>query len=137
MKKVDVFLGGTCGKNDWRDRIMPELDRLGITYFNPVVPNWTPECQLAEDFHKETAGIQVYYLGNPMDPLVPEVSAYSCFELGCAGTDMLVAIAIDEWNNTHLQKAMYKIAADLALKGVTVHTNLEELVKAIKRRLGK
>ncbi len=40
MKKV--FLGGTCNESQWRDYIMSHLK---IDYFNPVVEDWTPECQ--------------------------------------------------------------------------------------------
>lgn len=46
-----IFLGGTCAGDPWRESLMPELDKLGISYFNPVVPDWTPECI---DTEKET-----------------------------------------------------------------------------------
>ena len=49
-----VFLGGTCAGDTWRDTITPELDRLGISYFNPVVKDWTPECIAIENQEKET-----------------------------------------------------------------------------------
>lgn len=41
MKKV--FLGGTCNNSKWRD-----IEKLKIDYFNPVVKNWTPQCQEEE-----------------------------------------------------------------------------------------
>lgn len=44
-KKSKVFLGGTCGESTWRDTLIPMLD---IDYFNPVVDDWTPECQEEE-----------------------------------------------------------------------------------------
>jgi hypothetical protein len=37
-----VFLGGTCNNSKWRDILIPKLK---VSYFNPVVENWTPECQ--------------------------------------------------------------------------------------------
>jgi hypothetical protein len=43
MKKV--FLGGTCNGSTWRDSLVKSLK---IDYFNPVVKNWTPECQAEE-----------------------------------------------------------------------------------------
>lgn len=49
-----IFLGGTCAEDPWRETLMPELDKLGISYFNPVVPNWTPECIEIENTEKET-----------------------------------------------------------------------------------
>lgn len=49
-----IFLGGTCAETTWRETLMPELDKLGISYFNPVVENWTPECVDIENQEKET-----------------------------------------------------------------------------------
>jgi len=43
MKKV--FLGGTCNDSQWRDEL---IKKLNIEYFNPVVKDWTPECQEEE-----------------------------------------------------------------------------------------
>ena len=42
---VKVFLGGTCNNSTWRDTLIPLLK---IDYFNPVVDDWTPECQEQE-----------------------------------------------------------------------------------------
>jgi hypothetical protein len=47
-----IFLGGTCADTTWRDELIKELDKLGIEYFNPVVENWTPECQAIEEDEK-------------------------------------------------------------------------------------
>lgn len=41
----EVFLGGTCNGSKWRDILIPKLK---ISYFNPVVYNWTEE-----DYQKE------------------------------------------------------------------------------------
>jgi hypothetical protein len=43
MKKV--FLGGTCNGSEWREHLKPLLN---IDYFDPVVKDWTPECQAEE-----------------------------------------------------------------------------------------
>ena len=45
MEKVKVFLGGTCDKSTRRKELDEKLDQERIETFNPVVPNWTPECQ--------------------------------------------------------------------------------------------
>ena len=49
-----IFLGGTCAGDPWRETLIPELDKLGVSYFNPVVENWTPECIAIENAEKET-----------------------------------------------------------------------------------
>ena len=44
-----VFLGGTCNGSTWRDKLIP---MLRMDYFNPVVKDWTPECQAKEEVEK-------------------------------------------------------------------------------------
>ena len=46
-----IFLGGTWAETKWRDELINKLNK--IPYFNPVVEDWTPECQLIEIEEKE------------------------------------------------------------------------------------
>ena len=48
--KNRIFLGGTCAESTWRDELIPQLT---VDYFNPVVKDWTPECQQNEIDEKE------------------------------------------------------------------------------------
>ena len=57
MKKV--FLGGTCANIKWREKLIPILK---INYFNPVVENWTPECQIEEIKQREKCDFVLYTL---------------------------------------------------------------------------
>lgn len=45
MKNKKVFLGGTCNNSIWRDDLIKDLK---IDFYNPVVPDWTPECMEEE-----------------------------------------------------------------------------------------
>jgi Nucleoside 2-deoxyribosyltransferase like len=37
MEAPEVFLGGSCNPTTWRaDVAMPELQKLGISFYNPV-----------------------------------------------------------------------------------------------------
>ena len=47
MEKIKkcVYLGGTCNKSKWRENL---IQMLKIDYYNPVVPDWTPECMAEE-----------------------------------------------------------------------------------------
>lgn len=56
MKKK-VFLGGTCNGSEWRDRLIPMLN---IDWFNPVVPDWTPECMEEEIRQRESCDYCLY-----------------------------------------------------------------------------
>jgi len=37
---LTLFLGGTVGKSDWRENIIPLLEHEKLQYFNPVVDDW-------------------------------------------------------------------------------------------------
>lgn len=55
-----VFLGGTCNNSTWRNELIPNLK---IDYFNPVVDDWTPECQAEEERQKnELCNIHLYVI---------------------------------------------------------------------------
>ena len=62
-----VFLGGTCNGSTWRDKLIP---MLRIDYFNPVVEDWTPECQKEEERQKnEECNYQLYVITPKMTGL--------------------------------------------------------------------
>ena len=55
-----VFLGGTCNESTWREKLIPALK---IEYFNPVVDDWTPECQAEEERQKnDVCNIHLYVI---------------------------------------------------------------------------
>ncbi|MDE2096722.1 MAG: hypothetical protein KGL39_05690 [Patescibacteria group bacterium] len=54
---IKVFLGGTCNGSTWRERLIP---LLAIDYFNPVVEDWTPECQEEERRQRITSNYCLY-----------------------------------------------------------------------------
>jgi len=55
-----VFLGGTCNGSTWRDRMIPLLNKEGIEYFNPLVPDWTEEAQKNELRERESCDFCLY-----------------------------------------------------------------------------
>jgi len=64
--KNRIFLGGTCNQTTWRGEMIPHLDPA-IEYFNPVVEDWTPECQAQEIDEKENkCNIHYYCLTSNM-----------------------------------------------------------------------
>ena len=65
MKRV--FLGGTCGKSNWRFDLEKYSD---IEYFNPVVDDWTEECQAIEIDEKENkCNIHLYVITSETDSI--------------------------------------------------------------------
>lgn len=64
MTKQRVFLGGTCSTSTWRNELMPVIK---ADYFNPVVEDWTPECQAIEIDEKENkCNIHLYVITKEM-----------------------------------------------------------------------
>jgi Nucleoside 2-deoxyribosyltransferase like len=55
-----VFLGGTCNNSTWRNIIIPQL--VGINAFNPVVEDWTPDCQAEERKQREECDYCLYVI---------------------------------------------------------------------------
>ncbi|KAK2585414.1 hypothetical protein KPH14_010083 [Odynerus spinipes] len=61
----EVFLGGSCNPTTWRSEIaIPTLQRLGITYYNPQVPQWGPELIAQEYEAKQTARVLLFVIDN-------------------------------------------------------------------------
>lgn len=56
---LKAFLGGTCNNSEWRNKLIPMLD---IDYFNPVVKDWTPECQAEEIRQRELCDFVLYVI---------------------------------------------------------------------------
>lgn len=56
---MKVFLGGTCNGSKWRDKLIPKLK---IDFFNPVVDDWTPECQEEEIRQRQNCDYCLYVI---------------------------------------------------------------------------
>ena len=59
---VKVFLGGTCNESNWRDILITKLDKTKVDYFNPVVDDWTEECQKREMYEREHCDFCLYVI---------------------------------------------------------------------------
>jgi len=59
-----IFLGGTCGDSTWREDLIKDLQG---DFFNPVVKDWTEECQAIEEYEKrENCNIHLYVITKEM-----------------------------------------------------------------------
>ncbi len=132
MKKVTVFLGGTCAGSKWREELLPKLDSERVETYNPVVPNWTPECQAIEDFHRETDDVCLYVI-------TPEGEGdYSFVEVtddSHKRPDSTILCVIYEVNGVTFSKHRKSTAektSDLVQKnGVAVVKDLDEVASLI------
>jgi len=59
-----VFLGGTCAESTWRDDLIKVIQ---VEFFNPVVKDWTPKCQIREESAKSVeCNIHLYVITKEM-----------------------------------------------------------------------
>ncbi|XP_068910859.1 uncharacterized protein raw isoform X6 [Tenebrio molitor] len=61
VNNCEVFLGGSCNPTTWRaDTAIPELQKYGITFYNPQVSRWVPELVAKEHDAKQAASVLLY-----------------------------------------------------------------------------
>jgi hypothetical protein len=145
---AQVYLGGTVGVNDWRDRVTASLAAQGVDvglFFNPVVGDWNQEAQTREDRVKATAPHLVYVIGNPGTP-GNEVSAYSLVELVLAlvddrdqGTRRTVAVFDTTGMSDHVTRAITKTVRDLKQRfpDAAILDSIDELIDWLAARLAR
>ena len=126
-EKVTVFLGGTCAGSTWRDELIPMLDER-VEAFNPVVADWTPECQAIEDDHRENDDVCLYVI-------TPEGEGFYSFvevvDDSNKRPDRTVLCILTERDGKEFSKHNLKCAkktAELVLaNGATVTDSLEKV----------
>lgn len=86
MTQTTIGLFGTCGNSKWRDMFMANYDALGIPYYNPNDPNWTPENAVVESQHLKSDDIILF-------PVTGET--FGTASLGEIGFSILSAVRAD------------------------------------------
>lgn len=130
MEKVKVFLGGTCATSTWREELEEKLDYERIETFNPVVPDWTPECQAEEDYHREHDDICLYVI-------TPEGEGFYSFvevtDDSNKRPNKTVLCVLESANGKtfegHTKKCVLKTMKLVAQNGAKVFDNLDDLSK--------
>ena len=75
--KNSTFLGGTCNESTWREELIAKLDER-VEFFNPVVPDWTPECQAREDKAREESRYLLFVITAEMSGVFSIAEAVDC-----------------------------------------------------------
>ena len=137
-EKMKWFLGGTCAETTWRDELMPLLKARGIDYFNPVVDDWTPECQEIEEIEKNSrCNVHLYVITEEMQGVysIAEIihSAHLANTYGTS-VDKVLFFILDSptWTRSQIKsltatmKMVDNIARDHAVTGII--KNMEDLI---------
>ena len=115
-----VFLGGTCNDSIWRDELTPMLK---IDYFNPVVPDWTPECQQKEMAEKQICKIHLYVITPQQKGLFTPAEI-----IDSSYNKQVLTVVGMIGNFEEAMKRSVKAVCDMAKKnGAIVLNNLDEI----------
>jgi hypothetical protein len=130
LARTRVFLGGTCNDSKWRETLIPMLVRQGFDYFDPVVPDWTPECKAIEIQERESCDVCLYVLTPKM------TGVYSVAEVVDDSNKrprrtVLCVLSVDDGDYwTEAQSRSIQSVADLVRRNrAAVVYNLESVVE--------
>lgn len=84
---VTVGLFGTCGNSQWRAPFIDVFNKMDIAFFNPVVPDWSPECATIEAEHLVEDEVILF-------PVTGETTGFG--SLGEVGFSISAAIASND-----------------------------------------
>jgi hypothetical protein len=117
-KDLLLFLGGTCGNNDWRESFTTALLALGVpasAVFNPVVKDWKQEDFEREEVAKKKASHLLFYLADPRLGHAA-VSAYSLVEATMALYDNPKTVVVFDYEGVEGQARKSMNAAESVLR---------------------
>lgn len=130
MKKV--FLGGTCNNSSWRNRLIPLLN---IEYFNPVVEDWTEECQQEEIRQKKICNYHLYVITPLMLGSFSIAEVVDSSNKNPQGTIFCVLEKDDNKQFTTPElKSLKAVKAMVKSNGGTVLTSLEEVANFLNKQ---
>lgn len=124
-----VFLGGTCNNSTWRDQLIPLLT---VDYFNPVVDDWTPECQEEEIRQRQICTKVVYVITPKMTGVYSIAEAVDDSNKRPDRVVFCCAMKDEESEFTAAQwKSICQVARMIAANGGTVCQSLEDVAGVV------
>lgn len=85
-----VFLGGSCNPTTWRhDQAIPYFQSRSVSYYNPQVPDWTPDLVEIEHRAKELAPLLFFVIDQDTRALASIVEV--CY-LAARGRSIIVVM---------------------------------------------
>jgi hypothetical protein len=128
MKKV--FLGGTCNDSTWRESL---IDLLTIDYFNPVVKDWTEECQQQELYERETCDYCLYVITPKMTGVYSIAEVVEDSNKRPEKTVFCVLTEDDITFSAHTDKSLKAVAKLVEKNGASVFASLQEVAEFLNK----
>lgn len=127
-KEPKVFLGGTCNNSTWREELIPMLN---IAYFNPVVEDWTPECQEEEKRQRETCELCLYVITSEM------TGVYSIAEVvedSNKRPEKTIFCFLKDGFDTSQTKSLHAVSELVSSNGAIVLQSLNEVADYLNKK---
>jgi len=125
----NIFLGGTCAGSLWRNDLIQLLPST-VSYFNPVVEDWTPECQEEEIRQRQSSEFVLYTITPKME------GVYSIAEVvddsNKRPEKTILCLLRTDWPdafNNQQWKSLEAVAKMVEGNGATVLYSLEDVAK--------
>ncbi|ENN72679.1 hypothetical protein YQE_10776, partial [Dendroctonus ponderosae] len=132
--RCEVFLGGSCNPTTWRaDTAIPELQKHGISFYNPQVSIWAPELLAQEHDAKQSASVLLFVIDSQTRSTVGMLEV--AYLVACGRCVIVVAqpyrIGQTIMGEVITDKEYYDLVQGqkslldlIKSKGVQIHTNL-------------
>ncbi|XP_066261946.1 uncharacterized protein raw isoform X2 [Euwallacea similis] len=137
--RCEVFLGGSCNPTTWRaDTAIPELQKQGISFYNPQVSMWAPELLDQEHDAKQSASVLLFVIDSQTRSTVGMLEV--AYLVACGRCVVVVAQpykmgqtimgeVISEEEYEELVQGQKSLLDLIKLKGVQIHTNLSSALQ--------
>lgn len=119
---MKVFLGGTCNGSTWRSEV---IELLEIDYFDPVVKDWTQECQVEELRQRELCDYILYVITPLMKGVYSIAEAVDDSNKQPEKTIFCVYDYLDEFSVSEL-KSLQAVSKMIISNGGKVFNSLKE-----------
>jgi hypothetical protein len=126
MKRV--FLGGTCNNSLWREFLIPLLN---INYFNPVVEDWTLECQERELLEREICDYCLYVITSDMTGVYSIAEAVD--DSNKRPLKTIFCYIDDQHFTTHQIKSLIQTSRLIESNGGKCFTNLIDVAEYLNK----
>lgn len=118
-----TFLGGTCNNSTWRQELISQLSE-NVDFFNPVVDDWTPECQAREDHAREEAKYVLFVITSQMTGVISIAEVVDCSNKRPEST--LFCVILDGFDKAQA-KSLKAVSKMVERNGAKVFDTVEEI----------
>lgn len=118
-----TFLGGTCNNSTWRQELISQLSE-NVDFFNPVVDDWTPECQEREDHAREEAKYVLFVITSQMTGVFSIAEVVDCSNKRPEST--LFCVILDGFDKAQA-KSLKAVSKMVERNGAKVFDTVEEI----------